>query len=51
MKKDPKVTGWYTKPMGAGVSNLYNAGFYLDITHVPTGHQVEFPAFITDQCP
>jgi hypothetical protein len=49
MKKDPKVTGWYTKSMGVGVANLYNQGFYLDITHVPTGHQVEFPAFITDQ--
>ena len=49
MKKDPKVTGWYTVPMGSGVSDLYNAGFYLQITHVPTGHVVEFPAFITDQ--
>ena len=49
MKKDPKTTGWYTMPMGSGVSHLYNAGYYLEITHVPTGHVVEFPAFITDQ--
>ena len=49
MAKNPKNTGWFTMPMGPGVSNLYNKGFTLHITHVPTGHEIEFPAFVTDQ--
>jgi hypothetical protein len=49
MAKNPKGTGWFTIPMGPGVSNLYNKGFTLHVTHIPTGHEIEFPAFITDQ--
>ena len=40
--------GWFTRGMGPGVGNLYKSGFTLHVTHVPTGHTVEFPAFITD---
>jgi hypothetical protein len=29
-----------------GITNLYNAGYLLEIQHVPSGYKVKFPAFL-----